>query len=54
MIDNFKPDFTPEVVLFPVGGPFMALREAIDYIKEVSPSVAIPMHEEVLSSPGHT
>jgi len=34
-----------------VSAPWMAVKEAIDYLHEVAPAVAVPIHEKVLANP---
>jgi L-ascorbate metabolism protein UlaG (beta-lactamase superfamily) len=38
----------PEVLLFCIAGPFIRLKESISYAKNISPRVAIAMHESIL------
>jgi L-ascorbate metabolism protein UlaG (beta-lactamase superfamily) len=38
-----------EVLALPVSAPWMALKESIDYFRAVRPTVAIPIHDKVLS-----
>jgi L-ascorbate metabolism protein UlaG (beta-lactamase superfamily) len=49
--------FTPpgqavEVLAVPVGAPWLKLAEPIEYLREVSPTVAVPVHEKLLSAAG--
>jgi L-ascorbate metabolism protein UlaG (beta-lactamase superfamily) len=46
------PDQPVEVLAVPAGGPWLKLAEAIDYLRELHPSVAVPVHEKVLSAIG--
>lgn len=39
------PDFAVEVLLLPIGAPWLKLSEAIDYLQTVAPSLAIPIHQ---------
>jgi L-ascorbate metabolism protein UlaG (beta-lactamase superfamily) len=41
----WAPGHPVEVLLLPIGGPWMKLSEAIDYVRLVSPRVAIPIHQ---------
>jgi L-ascorbate metabolism protein UlaG (beta-lactamase superfamily) len=41
-----------DVLLLPIGGPWLKLADAIDYLRAVSPSVAIPIHQGGLA-PAH-
>jgi L-ascorbate metabolism protein UlaG (beta-lactamase superfamily) len=48
--DSFAHDARQvDILLLPVGGPWMRLQEAIDFERSVSPRVAIPIHEAGLS-----
>lgn len=51
--DSFDAPGVPvEVLLVPVGGPWMKVAEAIDLVREVAPTRAHPTHDAVLSEPG--
>ena len=41
-----------EVLAVPAGAPWMKVSESIDYLREVRPKVAVPVHEKVLSPVG--
>ena len=41
-----------EVLAVPAGAPWLKLADAVDYLREVGPRVAVPVHEKVLSEPG--
>ena len=41
-----------EVLAVPAGAPWLRLSEAVEYLREVRPRVAVPVHEKVLSSVG--
>jgi L-ascorbate metabolism protein UlaG (beta-lactamase superfamily) len=45
------PDRPVDVLALPTGGPWLKLAEAVDYLRAVSPRVAVPIHEAVLSRP---
>jgi L-ascorbate metabolism protein UlaG (beta-lactamase superfamily) len=47
-----EPNAPTEILLTPVGGPWLRLADAIDLVREVSPRVAIPIHDAVLSEAG--
>ncbi len=40
-----------EILALPTSAPWMAVKEAIDYYREVDPVVAIPIHDKILASP---
>ena len=40
-----------EILALPTSAPWMAVKEAIDYYRAVSPAVAIPIHEKMLANP---
>jgi L-ascorbate metabolism protein UlaG (beta-lactamase superfamily) len=48
------PDRGVEVLAVPAGAPWLKLSEAIDYLRELRPSVAVPVHEKLLSAIGTT
>lgn len=49
--DSFTTIDRPvEILALPVSAPWMALKEAIDYYRAVSPAVAIPIHEKILAN----
>jgi L-ascorbate metabolism protein UlaG (beta-lactamase superfamily) len=48
------PDRQVEVLAVPAGAPWLKLSEAIDYLRELRPSVAVPVHEKLLSAIGTT
>ncbi|MFB2587034.1 MBL fold metallo-hydrolase [Herbiconiux liukaitaii] len=51
--DSFDaPDFEVDILLLPIGGPWMKLAEAIDFLIAVKPKVAIPVHDAGLA-PAH-
>ncbi len=38
-----------EILLLPIGGPWMKIGEGIDYLRAVAPKVAIPIHQAGLA-----
>jgi L-ascorbate metabolism protein UlaG (beta-lactamase superfamily) len=48
------PDRQVEVLAVPAGAPWLKLSEAIDYLRKLRPSVAVPVHEKLLSAIGTT
>nr|WP_297428463.1 MBL fold metallo-hydrolase [uncultured Actinotalea sp.] len=51
--DSFTvPDAPVEVLLLPVGGPWMKVAEAVDHVRAVHPTVVVPIHDAVLSEAG--
>jgi len=48
----FVPDFEVDVLLLPLGAPWMKLSETIDYLNELAPRVVIPVHDAGLA-PAH-
>jgi len=44
-----KPSGSVQVLLLPVGGPWMKVGEAIDYLRAVNPQVVIPIHQAGLA-----
>lgn len=45
------PDGPVEVLALPVSAPWMAIKEAVDYLRAVQPERAVPIHEQVMASP---
>jgi L-ascorbate metabolism protein UlaG (beta-lactamase superfamily) len=41
-----------EVLAVPAGAPWLKVWEPIDYLRQVQPKVAVPVHERVLSTVG--
>ena len=41
-----------DVALVPIGGPWLKIAEAIDFVRAVRPNRAHPTHDAVLSTPG--
>ena len=51
--DNLTIPAQPvEVLAVPAGAPWLKLADAVDYLREVRPRVAVPVHEKVLSEIG--
>lgn len=46
------PEERPEVLLLPVGAPWMKLAETIDYLRAVAPGSVLPVHDAGLA-PAH-
>lgn len=50
--DSFTlPGRDVDILAVPVSAPWMAVKEAIDYLHEVAPAIAVPIHEKVLANP---
>lgn len=47
----FVPDEEIDVLGLPTGAPWLKTAEAVDFMREVAPRVAVPIHEAVLSRP---
>jgi L-ascorbate metabolism protein UlaG (beta-lactamase superfamily) len=45
------PDSPVPVLALPVSAPWMAIKEAVDYLRAVTPGRAIPIHEQGLAAP---
>lgn len=43
---------TVEVLFLPIAGPWLKVAEAVDYLHKVHPTIAVPIHDAVLSEPG--
>jgi L-ascorbate metabolism protein UlaG (beta-lactamase superfamily) len=51
--DSFTLPGQPiEVLAVPAGAPWLKVSEPIDYLRQVRPQVAVPVHELVLSAAG--
>lgn len=40
-----------EILALPIAAPWMAFKEAVEFVRRVEPRLAIPIHEGVLASP---
>ncbi|HEY5878924.1 MAG TPA: MBL fold metallo-hydrolase [Nakamurella sp.] len=50
--DSFTlPGRDVDILALPVSAPWMAVKEAVDYLHEVAPTIAVPIHEKVLANP---
>lgn len=50
--DSFHvPEQAPDVLALPTGAPWLKVSEAVDYLRAVSPALAVPIHEAVLADP---
>ncbi len=47
----FVPEQRIDVLGVPTGAPWLKAGEAVDYLRAVSPRVAVPIHEAVLARP---
>ncbi|MCU1681589.1 MAG: beta-lactamase-like protein [Amycolatopsis sp.] len=47
----FVPEQKVDVLGLPSGAPWLKLGEAVDFMREVAPRLAVPIHEAVLSNP---
>ena len=47
-----NPEKPIEILALPVAGPWMSIKEAINYVKEVQPKYCFPVHDGVLSKEG--
>jgi L-ascorbate metabolism protein UlaG (beta-lactamase superfamily) len=51
--DSFDvPGVPVDVLLVPIGGPWLKIAEAIDFVRAVRPGQAHPTHDAVLTTPG--
>jgi L-ascorbate metabolism protein UlaG (beta-lactamase superfamily) len=46
------PDVEVGLLMLPIGGPWVKLGEAIDFVRAVAPARAFPTHDAVLTGPG--
>jgi L-ascorbate metabolism protein UlaG (beta-lactamase superfamily) len=47
-----EPGREIEILAVPAGAPWMKISEAINYLRTIRPTYAIPIHERVLAHPG--
>jgi len=53
--DSFTALETPvDVLALPAAAPWMALKEGVEYLREVAPQVAFPIHDRILADPAMT
>jgi len=45
------PERAVDVLALPTGAPWLKVSEAVDFLREVAPRVAVPIHEAVLAWP---
>lgn len=46
----FNPGLPVEILALPIEGPWMAIREALDYALKIRPRTAFPVHDGMLKS----
>ena len=47
--DSFSmPNEKVDILAFPVIGPWVLMKDAIDYVKKINPRIAFPVHDAVL------
>lgn len=44
------PDANVDILALPVAGPWMRIKDAIDYAKNIKPRVVFPVHDAILST----
>lgn len=50
--DNFtNPGVPVEILALPLGAPWLKVSEVVDYVLEVKPKMAFPVHDAVLAMP---
>ncbi|HVW44224.1 MAG TPA: MBL fold metallo-hydrolase [Amycolatopsis sp.] len=47
----YVPEQKVDVLGLPTGAPWLKAGEAVDFLREVAPRVAVPIHEAVLANP---
>jgi hypothetical protein len=40
-----------DVLFLPTAAPWQKLADAVDYLREVAPRVAVPIHQAILAKP---
>ena len=48
----FVPEQKVDILALPTSGPWLRVRDAVEYVTAVTPRVAIPMHEAALAHTG--
>jgi L-ascorbate metabolism protein UlaG (beta-lactamase superfamily) len=49
--DSFTdPGREVDILAVPVSAPWMAVKEAVDYLRATTPGIAVPIHEKVLAN----
>ncbi len=46
------PSQAVEILAVPVAAPWMAAKEAVEFVRAVDPTIAIPIHEKILAATG--
>lgn len=49
--DEFISSRDVRILLTPISGPWQSLGDAVDYVRELSPKIVVPIHEAVLADP---
>ena len=50
--DSFSPPGRPvDVLLLPTAAPWLKASEVVDYLRQVAPPLAVPIHEALLAKP---
>ena len=50
--DSFTPPGRPiDLLLLPTAAPWLKVSDAVDYLRAVAPSLAVPIHQTILSTP---
>jgi L-ascorbate metabolism protein UlaG (beta-lactamase superfamily) len=49
-----NPEKHVEVLALPVAGPWLSIKDAVDYAKLIKPKKCFPVHDGMLKSPGGT
>jgi L-ascorbate metabolism protein UlaG (beta-lactamase superfamily) len=50
--DLYNPQRVVEILALPVAGPWLKMKEAIDYAKTINPKKCFPVHDGMLKAPG--
>jgi L-ascorbate metabolism protein UlaG (beta-lactamase superfamily) len=50
--DSFtRPERPVDLLLLPTAAPWLKVSEAVDYLRAVSPTLAVPIHQAILAKP---
>jgi L-ascorbate metabolism protein UlaG (beta-lactamase superfamily) len=47
----YNPKRRVDILALPIAGPWMKMSEALDFAKELSPRICVPVHDGILSNP---
>ncbi len=48
----FAPSAKVDILALPIGGPWLKVSDAVDFLNAIAPRIAVPIHEAALAHPG--